>query len=104
MKICRLLFGLVCLLVMASPAYAGFYLPERATASDANMIINSDRQVVKSSGQASQLVKRKYGGKILKVQTQGNKGRISYVVKVLKDNGKIFSVNVDANTGKLSRR
>lgn len=53
---------------------------------------------VKSSSQAVQIVKSRVGGKVLKVK---NNGRSSYKVKVIKDNGHIINVTVDAKSGKV---
>jgi uncharacterized membrane protein YkoI len=52
---------------------------------------------VKSSKQAAKVAIDRYGGKILKVQ----KKRSGYRVKLIKSNGQIFSVYVDAKTGKI---
>ncbi len=53
---------------------------------------------VKSSRQAAQLAKSRFGGKVLKVQKQGS----GYRVKLIKANGHIVSVYVDAITGRVS--
>ncbi|MGJ8692215.1 MAG: PepSY domain-containing protein [Thalassotalea sp.] len=59
---------------------------------------------VQSSHQAGQTVKRQYGGKVLKVSKKGKNGNITYLVKLLKDDGKIISVLVDASSGQILRR
>lgn len=53
---------------------------------------------VKSSNQAAQIAKGRYGGKVLKVQKQ----KSGYRVKLIKANGNIVSVYVDAKTGRIS--
>lgn len=53
---------------------------------------------VKSSKQAAKIVKSRLGGKVLKVQ----KKKTGYRVKLIKNNGHIVSVNVDAKTGRVS--
>ncbi len=53
---------------------------------------------VKSSKQAAQLVKGRFGGKVLKVKKQ----KSGYRVKLIKANGHIVSVYVDAKTGRMS--
>jgi len=54
-----------------------------------------------SSQQAVSIVKRKYGGKVLKVKRTKINGQANYKVKVLKKNGHIVSVLVNAKTGRL---
>lgn len=53
---------------------------------------------VNSSSQAARIVKSRTGGKVLKVK---NNGRSGYKVKVIKPNGHIISVTVDAKSGKV---
>ncbi len=53
---------------------------------------------VKSSRQAAQMVKSRFGGKVLKVQKQ----KSGYRVKLIKADGNIVSVYVDAKTGRVS--
>jgi len=53
---------------------------------------------VKSSKQAAQMVKSRFGGKVLKVQKQ----KSGYRVKLIKADGHIVSVYVDAKSGRMS--
>jgi len=55
-----------------------------------------------SAQQAARIVKNKFGGKVLKVSSSGSKTKPSYRVKLLKDNGHVVSVNVDAQSGRVS--
>lgn len=57
---------------------------------------------VGNSQQAARLVKGKVGGKVLKVQRAKVKGNPGYKVKVLKNNGHVVSVKVDAKSGRVS--
>jgi uncharacterized membrane protein YkoI len=52
---------------------------------------------VKSSKQAAKAAKGRFGGKVLKVQKQ----KSGYRVKLIKTNGQIVSVYVDAKTGRI---
>ena len=54
---------------------------------------------VKNSKQAAKVVTRRFGGKVLKVQ----KKKLGYRVKLIKKNGHIVSVYVDAKTGKIKK-
>ncbi|MEZ9820470.1 PepSY domain-containing protein [Shewanella sp. 10N.286.45.A1] len=58
---------------------------------------------VSSSQQAAQLVKSRYSGKILKVQSTRVNGNPGYRVKVLSKDGVVFYVSVDAKTGSIRR-
>jgi uncharacterized membrane protein YkoI len=62
---------------------------------------NTKQQVrVKSSNQAAQMAQSRYGGKVLKVQAQ----KSGYRVKLIKKDGHIISVFVDAKSGRISGR
>jgi len=56
---------------------------------------------VYSAQQAAQLVKRRLGGKVLKVNKQTINGNSGYKVKLIKKNGYIVSVLVDAKSGRI---
>ncbi len=57
------------------------------------------RQAVNGPDQAVALAQRQYRGKVLNVQSSG----AGYRVKILNNDGQIFSVSVDAATGRVSR-
>ena len=52
---------------------------------------------IKSSKQAAKVAQSRYGGKVLKVQNK----KSGYRVKLIKTNGQIFSVYIDAKTGRV---
>ena len=54
---------------------------------------------IKNSRQAAKVVKKQYGGKVLKVKKQ----KSDYRVKILKPNGHVVSRKVDAKTGKIKK-
>mgnify|MGYP005993491045 FL=1 len=56
---------------------------------------------VQNSSQAARIVKSRVGGKVLKVK---NDGRSGYKVKVIKDDGHIINVTVDAKSGRVKGR
>lgn len=53
---------------------------------------------VRSTNQAAQMAKGRYGGKVLKVQTKNT----GYRVKLIKSDGNIISVFVNAKSGQVS--
>jgi uncharacterized membrane protein YkoI len=65
---------------------------------------NSQQKLrVKSSNQAAQLAQSRFGGKVLKVlKVQAKKS--GYRVKLIKKDGHIIAVFVDAKSGRISGR
>ncbi len=56
---------------------------------------------IHNSQQAAQLVKSRFGGKVLKVNRQKVNGHSGYKVKLIKKNGHVISVLVDAQSGRV---
>ncbi|MBU2892628.1 PepSY domain-containing protein [Colwellia sp. D2M02] len=54
-----------------------------------------------SSQQAAQIVKGRFGGKVLKVTRSKSSNNPVYRVKIVKGDGHIITVIVDGNTGKI---
>lgn len=57
------------------------------------------RLVVNGPDQAVAIVQRQYRGQVLNVKSSGS----DYRVKILNNDGQVFSVSVDAATGRISR-
>ncbi|MBU2887622.1 PepSY domain-containing protein [Gilvimarinus agarilyticus] len=53
-----------------------------------------------SAAQASQIARKKYGGKVIDVKAINLKGRRAYRVKILQKSGRIHSVIIDAANGR----
>ncbi|WP_413699048.1 PepSY domain-containing protein [Psychromonas sp. KJ10-10] len=64
----------------------------------------SNSLVVNSRDQAIQLVKGQYQGKVLKAEASQVNGHSGYSVKLISQEGLVFYVSVDAQTGQVSRR
>jgi len=62
---------------------------ERAALRLAQTKVSLDQAVAK--------VRRTFGGRILKAETRGN----VHYIKVVMDNGRVRTVRVDANTGRI---
>lgn len=73
-----------------------------ASAGPFSPMANNHSVKIGNSQQAARLVKNRVGGKILKVQRSTVNGNPGYKVKLLKDNGHVITVKVDAISGKLS--
>ncbi|WOT06081.1 PepSY domain-containing protein [Shewanella youngdeokensis] len=87
------------------PAYAGGHKPAFAIAAMGIANARGSKSLqVNSSQQAVQLVKRQYSGKVLKVQSANVRGGAGYRVKLLSKDGVVFYVNVNAKTGRVSRK
>ncbi len=56
---------------------------------------------ITSAQQAARLVKSRFGGKVLKIQKKKVNGNPGYRVKLLKSDGHIVSVSVDAQSGRI---
>jgi len=72
------------------------------TQADALAANKHTNKKVTSSKQAAQIVKKKYGGKVLKVNKQKN--NTGYKVKIVKPNGQVVSKKVNAKTGKIEKK
>jgi uncharacterized membrane protein YkoI len=104
-KIMKLVLPLIILLFTALAVnFSALAAQGNFGASISTMKVNqqsSKPQVrVKNTTQAAQLAKRKFGGKVLKVQPQS----AGYKVKLIKNDGHIISVFVNANSGTVSGR
>ncbi|GLX80614.1 PepSY domain-containing protein [Thalassotalea eurytherma] len=62
---------------------------------------SANAPAVKSANQAAQIVKQRYGGKVLKVKSNKSKGSKVYKVKLIKGNGQVVNVSVYADTGRV---
>ncbi|MBL4911314.1 MAG: PepSY domain-containing protein [Alteromonadaceae bacterium] len=62
---------------------------------------NGQALVIQNPQQAARLVQRRFGGKVLKVSKKKNRNRVAYKVKLIKKDGHIISVLVDAQTGRI---
>ncbi len=78
-------------------------------ARDANNLLvqpvfyaNKQPLKINNAQQAALKVTSRYGGKVLKVQRKKVNGKPGYKVKLLKSNGQIVSLKVDAKSGKVS--
>jgi len=89
--------------LVTSPAFAKLDTNVTTLGSEYSInVINANAYKVRSAQQAAKIVKNRYGGKVLKVQTV-NKGQ-GYRVRLLKKNGHVVTVTVDAKSGRVSGR
>ncbi len=62
---------------------------------------NGQAVKVQNPQQAARMVKNRFGGKVLKVSKKKKNNRIGYKVKLIKKDGHIISVVVDAHSGRI---
>lgn len=97
-----ILFTLFVVTVSRQAFAQGNFAAKISTTSTMNTNQQSSKQQVriKSSKQAAQLAQSRFGGKVLKVQAQ----KSGYRVKLIKEDGHIIAVFVDAKSGLISGR
>jgi uncharacterized membrane protein YkoI len=54
-----------------------------------------------SMDQAVQMVEQRYHARVVRAQTQNEEGRTVYVLRLLNDSGKVWTVHVDAANGSV---
>ena len=101
MKKQLLMFGVIASLI-AAPVLATIEATPNSLMVVKAKYDQSSRIKSLNAQQAARIVKKKFGGKILKVNRSGSQKNPSYRVKLLKDNGHVISVNVDAQSGRIS--
>lgn len=108
MNVLRLVFFSILFGLLLQPASHAMRLADGLELNDktSNMStwLTNQQLRIQNSHQAGQLVQKQYGGKILKVSKRGKGSQVTFVVKILRDNGDVISVTVDAASGRISRR
>jgi uncharacterized membrane protein YkoI len=54
-----------------------------------------------SLAEATRMVQQRYGGQVLRAEAKRDKGRTVYRIRVLTEDGRVRTVNVDAATGRM---
>ena len=91
---------ITCMIIFSAHAAAQGNFAATISTMKANQQSSKQQVRVKSSKQAAQLAQSRFGGKVLKVQSQ----KSGYRVKLIKKNGHIIAVSVDAKSGRISGR
>lgn len=92
---------MLCWLLLVQPSHAALFSTPKASSMVSYQLVAAKQGQRKkiSSSQAASIVKAQFGGKILKVKGTSS----GYRVKVLKSDGRISSVFVDGQTGRIKR-
>jgi len=105
-KIMKLVLSLILILfttfmiTFSLPAVAQGNFAATISTMKANQQSSAQQLRIKSTKQAAQLAQRRFGGKVLKVKAK----KSGYRVKLIKKDGHIISVFVNAKSGKISGR
>jgi uncharacterized membrane protein YkoI len=55
-----------------------------------------------SMDQAVKMVEQRFQARVVKAETQHDAGRTVYILRLLNDSGKVWTVHVDADSGSIS--
>lgn len=97
-RLARFFTALLTLVLLAGPG---------ATIATAQVTVgqlaqNSQRAEPRvSAAEAAAIVQKAYGGKVMNVSTRHRDGRIIHRVKLLQNDGRMRTVSVDGNNGKI---
>lgn len=97
----QLLSALLLLIVAAGPGVALTHAQSAASTSSQSARTAS-AQI--SAADAAEIVRRQHGGRVMGVQTRQRDGRVVYQVRILQDDGRMRTINVDGHSGKISNR
>lgn len=98
-SLCALL-SVVMLLVLAMPSFAALETQSRNIERHENKsgwFFAPKQSGASSAGEAAQIAKSQYGGKVLKVSTHKTENGVQYRVRLLLDNGRIKIVVIAGN-------
>jgi uncharacterized membrane protein YkoI len=80
-------------------AMASNAVPGQREARDMRTIVLAEAGM--SLDAAAAMVRQKFGGKVIDAKTINNRGRQIHVIKLLSDQGRVTTVKVDAQSGKI---
>ncbi len=95
------LFLLATALFFSQPSAAFYHGAGQGIGKTVTPHKNSQKIDTISAQQAAQIAKNCFGGKVLKVRKKNTHAASFYRVKLVKRNGQVISVSVDAKTGQI---
>jgi len=81
------------------PVGAAFPAASAAAGEPAGRAVAASATV--SMDQAVKMVEQRYRARVVKAETQKENGRTVYVLRLLNDSGKVWTVRVDASDGSV---
>ena len=85
--------------VLAVPAALAFVAPVAPAAEDQRPMTFAAASV--SMEQAVKLAEQRFKAKVVRAETQHNEGRTVYVLRMLNESGRVWTVRVDASNGSV---
>jgi uncharacterized membrane protein YkoI len=95
----RLQRGAVTALLCAVFALGGAVAPTSQVVAEPLRVAQASGHV--SLSQATQMVRERTGGQVLRAETKRDKGRPVHRIRVLTDDGRVRTWHVDAETGRV---
>ena len=98
MKLSSLTFVVLTALTLAGPAFARPHGNERGDRQE-----KAERPRARISvDQAVSMAERRYNARVVKVESREDGDRVIYVLRLLNDSGRVWTVKVDAITGSMN--
>jgi len=88
--------------VLLAPAAEGALTGRASTAAVDADFVAAARGARISLDQAVSMVLGRYGGKVIRAETRTRNGRTIHSIKLLTDDGRVRTVQVDGETGQIS--
>lgn len=95
----RTLAGLAAALAGSIVLLAAGPLPAQPASSSELRVAQATEKV--SLAQATRMVQERTGGQVLRAETKRDKGRAVHRIRVLTEDGRVRTVHVDAETGRM---
>ena len=95
----RTVLNSLCLATVLAAAMIGvgaWAVPTSRAAAD-----HSNAAPGMSMGQAVRMVEKRFGARVVRAETEQQDGRTVYVLRVLDRSGRVFTVRVDAASGRI---
>jgi uncharacterized membrane protein YkoI len=91
---------LAALLIGGSGAAAGYSVPPSATPAPTPIAVAHAASAI-SMDQAVRMAEQHFHARVVKAETEHDNGRTVYVLRLLNDAGRVWTVRVDAANGTL---
>jgi uncharacterized membrane protein YkoI len=85
--------------VLAVPAALAFVAPVAPATEDQRRMTFAAASV--SMEQAVKMAEQRFKAKVVRAETQQNEGRTVYVLRMLNESGRVWTVRVDASNGSV---
>jgi uncharacterized membrane protein YkoI len=93
-----------CLLLLAITAGPGAAVTHAQTSTPAQAQNGTPAGAQIAPADAAEIVRKQFGGRVMGVETRQREGRVIYQVRILQENGRMRTVSVDGQTGKIRNR